>query len=166
MSNITWYKGGIDNWFSFNWSRFRTPKSKYFIKAKPKIYFGKWNRLLGFPLCLYSVARIFDFSKTSLIWKDKFGTPRYEFPPMVKITFFRYFSILIVWNVKEDWDNDIIIDHYWEQLLWTVEYWDNNLQKAIENWPWFNNNESTWDNRWLRKRYRNNNFKCKVNEEF
>lgn len=74
------------------------------------------------------------FSKSSLTWKDKYGTPRLERNP-------RYSFAWGFWTLTlmqgDDWD--------WEQWLWVYEYNDGDVDKARETWPWRNeDDESTW----------------------
>ena len=167
MNKITWYRGGTKKWFEFYKSKyfFHNKHYIYFIKPKCRIFFGNWYKVPGPGIYLGNVARILDICIAGLQWKDKYDTPRFERPPALKITFFRYFSISVIWNVQEDWDNHLLMDDYWEQLVWTYYYCDNDLKKAIETWPWSRDGVSSWDNRWLKEKYRDNNYKQIINEE-
>jgi len=88
---------------------------------------------IGFPLVFYKVR---------LGWKDKFGTPRFEYPPTIGFILFNL--QLHIW---------LYGDHnYWEQILWTEFYNYGIVEKAREAWPWveFDSEESTWNNNFLK----------------
>lgn len=71
----------------------------------------------------------------SLMWKDKFDTPRCERTP--------YFMIEWLWfGLYGSFESD----RYWEQWLWTTVYHDGDEKKAKEKWGWvdMDTNLSTW----------------------
>lgn len=95
-------------------------------------------------------------------WKDKWETPRYERPPIymwfigtsstksIEIGFILAPCREALGKYKGvGWwgSND---EHYWEQILWTVYYCDNDIVKARETWPWQDmEGNSTWRDDYL-----------------
>lgn len=79
------------------------------------------------------------------MWKDKFGTPRCELPPTFEFNWL-WCSILII----------VGSDDYWEQRLWVNNYYNGDIKKAREDWPWVTGgtNISTWKNKYLKKEER------------
>lgn len=97
-------------------------------------YFIQW----GWPIKL---------SFQELGWKDKFGSPRFEWCPSFKIFFFGL-QFCIFWRspIKDKFE-----DQYWEQILWYIHYANKDITKAKKTWPW-NNYEtkiSSWDDDYL-----------------
>ena len=87
-------------------------------------------------------------------WKDKYDTPRYEYPPYIWIHLFKF--NLVWWWELDSWS----IDDYWEQALWYLYYYNTysqglldkpNIEKAIESWPWqdYRTKQSSWNNDFL-----------------
>lgn len=74
-------------------------------------------------------------------WKDKFGSPRHEWPPQFHIYFFGL-QFSIYWYAPFGDD-----DQYYEQILWWMHYADKDINKARKTWPWtdMKTNKSTWD---------------------
>lgn len=70
-----------------------------------------------------------------LMWKDKYKTPRCEYPPYIEINFL-WFGFYGVWGT----------DQYWEQWLWINKYNNGNINEAKNTWPWVNSEtkQSTW----------------------
>jgi hypothetical protein len=68
---------------------------------------------------------LFSVEFRTLQWKDKFATPRCEYPPKLEI---------IILNCEFTWYFGD--DRYWEQWLWTHKYCNHNKKKAKETWPW------------------------------
>ena len=80
-------------------------------------------------------------------WKDKYDSPRFEWPPAFYIFFFKW-QFVIHWNAPDN-NND----KYYEMILWWAKYSDKNIRKAKKTWPWINmeNKKSTWDNSYIIK---------------
>jgi hypothetical protein len=82
------------------------------------------------------------FKKLKLGWKDKYDTPRFEWPPAFYIYFFRW-QFCIFWVSPTD-DRT---DKYYEQKIWLEKYCNNDYNKAKETWPWVDGKTkvSTWN---------------------
>ena len=111
-------------------------------KGKPMVrrhnwrMFGEWFVGWGYPVA---------FRKVDLGWKDKYGTPRYEWAKQFAIYFFGL--EFHIWWVAPCGDNH----KYWEQWLWTYRYCDGDINKARNTWGWIDmdTNESSWDDKYL-----------------
>lgn len=118
-------------------------------KEKPK-----YNRNRSFTLFGYNISYGWPiFIKTNdLGWKDKFNSPRYEWPPAFYIFFFKW-QFCIWWNAPTDDENE---DLYWEMFLWYKYYSNSNLKKAEDSWRWINSNtkKSTWNKEFYIKEIR------------
>jgi len=86
-----------------------------------------------------------SISYYGLGWKDKWETPRFEWPPSFQIYFFKW-QFCIFWNAPNG-DND----NYYEQILWYMHYSNKNISEAKNTWKWVNYNtkKSTWDDSYL-----------------
>lgn len=93
---------------------------------------------IGFPIA---------FVKTELGWKDKFGTPRYEWSPAFQIFFFRW-QFCIFYNAPNN-DNDL----YYEMILWYINYCNCDINNAKNTWSWtsYPDKKSTWNDNFLMK---------------
>ena len=67
----------------------------------------------------------YTFINRNLRWKDKFESPRVETVPQYRLSWL-WFRI----NVIQGNDDD------WEWYLWVTEYSDNDIQRAIDTFPW------------------------------
>ena len=95
-----------------------------FVKPKIKISFGLWKRMSGLPLYrrpnrilkynlpLWLSFHFFDYD---VIYKWKYDTIRYEYPPQMTIVFFGFAIHLVLKPILED--SDDCEDFYWESLL-------------------------------------------------
>ena len=81
----------------------------------------------------------------SLGWKDKYGSPRFEWSPAFYIFFFKW--QFCIWWASPDGNND----KYYEQILWWMNYCDKDLHKAEKSWGWIDmkTKESTWNKDYL-----------------
>ena len=106
-------------------------RSKYWV-------INDWYIEVGWPVAVGS---------TRLGWKDKFESPRFEWPPAFYIFFLNLQFCL--WWVSPDGDND----SYYEMILWYLEYADKDIVKAKETWWWVNcdTKKSTWNDKYLIK---------------
>lgn len=104
-------------------------RSKNWIK---KIFNNYYYIEMGSPIKIHW---------NNLGWKDKFNSPRFEWPPAFYIFFFRWqFCIWWMPPTKNE-------DTYWEMFLWWKYYAYCNLEKAESTWGWQDakNGMSTWD---------------------
>lgn len=60
-----------------------------------------------------------------ICWKDKFGTPRVEILPKYLFSWL-WFQLDIIQRNDRDF----------EWFLWVTKFCNNDIDKAIENWPW------------------------------
>ena len=91
---------------------------------------------IGWPINIYA---------NSLGWKDKYGSPRFEWNPAL---YFHLFNLqFCIFFIPPG--NDI--DLYWEMYLWYDKYCNRILEKAKETWGWVNYKTkiSTWDDNYL-----------------
>jgi len=111
-------------------------------KVKPKFIRCNFFTLFGYQI---SYGWPIYITWYGLGWKDKFGTPRYEWSPSFQIYFF-YWQFCIFWNAPDN-DND----KYYEMLLWYLNYSNKDILIAKETWGWINYNtkQSTWNNNYL-----------------
>lgn len=102
-----------------------------FKKPKLKIYIGKV--IQGFPLSKYYHGKILTVWCNDICWKDKYDSPRFEFPPQVNIVFFRKWQIFLEWKSPIQEYNGFwcIEDCYWEAILWYL-YYDKSPKEACE----------------------------------
>ena len=125
-----------------------------FIPLKRKFWFGNPKMV---PLLLAGTrGKILDICCHSVMWKDKYDTPRFEECPFVRISLFNKFCFLWYWTTGSlIEDND-----YWEQALWYLYYYNTysqgllnkpNIEKAKNSWPWENyeTKESSWNDKYL-----------------
>jgi len=114
-------------------------------KERPKYlrcnYFKLFNREIsyGWPIKIVSYG---------LGWKDKFGSPRFEWSPSFQIYFFNW--QFCMWWVSPTKDHN----NYWEMVLWYLNYANQDIHEARETWGWINHDTklSTWDENCLIKK--------------
>ena len=96
-------------------------------KPKWKVRFYKNRRFVLIPE---------KWRVKELLWKDKFGTPRCEVPPYIRIEWLWFGFHAIQGN-----------DEQWEQWLWVHMYYDGNVDRAKKEWEWIDGQtkKSTWD---------------------
>lgn len=78
------------------------------------------------------------FRYNSLLWKEKYDTPRVELVPRLLIMWLKF--EFIIYKGTDCW---------WERWLWLHKFCDSNIEKAKNTWPWINineNNKNSWDN--------------------
>lgn len=104
-----------------------------------------WGRELTFLRNTYYVQLGWPLAyvKNAGSWKDKFNSPRIEWPPFKQIWFFGL-QIHIGYRAPTHKADS---DSYWEQLLWWYFYCNKDIKKAKETWGWTyaETGESTWD---------------------
>ena len=66
-----------------------------------------------------------------LRWKDKFETPRVETIPQYLLSWL-WLQIDFIQGNDEDW----------EWYLWVTKYCDSDIQKAIDTFPWSQEDEN------------------------
>lgn len=115
---------------------FRTPRIRFYCCKRHSI-----------PLLYYNNKALYDYS--DVIWKDKYGAPRFEQAPYFMINFFKW-SFIWMWETYPH-ENEY---QYWEQILWYLYYTPNkDINTAKETWPWVDTktNVSTWSDQFLIK---------------
>lgn len=69
-----------------------------------------------------------------LQWKSKWGTPRIEYLPELKIEW-------LWWALRRTWGSD----EYWERYVWIHSFNGGDELKAEDKWPWEDmEGNSTW----------------------
>ena len=134
---------------------FKTMKELKGVFKPLKCYF-KWNTKDDwFPILWCSNPAYIHIMSLDVGWKDKFDTPRYEYPPAIWI---HIFKLNMIWYWKLP--NEKYMDDYWEQALWYLYYYKNisqgrldspDINKAKESWPWVDMElkGSTWNDNYL-----------------
>lgn len=88
----------------------------------------------------------------SLGWKDKFESPRFEWPPAFYIFFFGL-QYCVWYNApKLDGEKYADNDKYYEMILWYLKYTiGKDISKAEETWDWVDSDtkKSTWNKNYL-----------------
>ena len=117
------------------------------IKIGFYIYPGFW----GF----HSPSNPFiSWSSYDVWWKDKYDTPRFEYPPSCSLILFGIFQIYLELHIPGKY-NDY---QYWEQLLWMSYYLperdperlltEEDWEEGKKTWPWRTDKDgekvSTW----------------------
>jgi len=84
-------------------------------------------------------------------WKDKYESPRFEWTPQFHILFFGL-QFCIHWMApKLEGEKYVDNDHYYEMILWYLEYSNKDIKKAEETWGWVDGDtkKSTWRKKYL-----------------
>lgn len=103
-----------------------------------KVYFGKRRYF----------HKTFHFRKHGVLWKDKFKSPRLEYPPQITLQLYKWTIEAVLLSPK-----GVNEDDYWEQVLWYLYYYEEygsdkpDIKLAEEKWPWtsMGTEISTWD---------------------
>jgi len=114
-----------------NYPLVRRTKHKI-IKIFNKYYYVE----IGWPINIYA---------NLLGWKDKYGSPRFEWNPALYFHLFNLqFCIFFIPPIND-------IDLYWEMYLWYDKYCNRFLGKAKETWGWmdYDTKMSTWNDNYL-----------------
>lgn len=117
-------------------------------KKRPQFLRCKHFKLFGYEI---SYGYPISWHLGTLGWKDKYGTPRYEWSPTFQIYFFKW-QFCVFWNSplknKRGYYDD---DKYYEQIVWFLYYSDRDIKKAKETWAWSDGEtgESTWNDNFL-----------------
>ena len=134
---------------------FKTMKKLKGVFKPLKCYF-KWNTNTDwFPMIWCSEPAYIHIMSVDVGWKDKFDSPRYEYPPTIWI---HLFKLNLIWHWKLP--NEKYMDDYWEQALWYLYYYKNisygrldapDIKKARESWPWedIRTKQSSWNDKYL-----------------
>jgi hypothetical protein len=111
-------------------------------KNRPKFLRCNYFKLFGYEI---SYGWPINIGWYSLGWKDKFNSPRVEWPPAFYIFFFNW-QFVIHWG-SPDGNND----QYYEQILWWLKYSNKDIVKAKESWCWVDSDtkKSTWNDNYL-----------------
>ena len=134
---------------------FKTMKKLKGIFKPLKCHF-KWNTNEDwFPMLWCSEPAYIHIMSVDVGWKDKFDSPRYEYPPAIWIHLFKL-NLIWYWELP----NEGYMDDYWEQALWYLYYYRNisygrldapDIRKAKESWPWEDcyTKQSSWNDNYL-----------------
>lgn len=114
-------------------------------RACDKIFklFGNYYWIqIGWPI---------KIARNTLGWKDKWDKPRFEWPPLFAIYFFKW--QFIKWWITDNSNTDL----YYEMILWYLFYADKDIVKAKETWDWVNYDTkiSTWNDEYILKNNKN-----------
>ena len=101
-----------------------------------KIFSNYYYIAIGFPIIVHT---------NELGWKDKFNSPRFEWPPAFYIYIFKW-QFCIWWNAP-DKNNDL----YYEMILQYLNYSNKDIVKAEQDWGWVDceTRLSTWNKDYL-----------------
>lgn len=108
-----------------------------------------------FPMIWCSEPAYIHIMSVDVGWKDKFDSPRYEYPPAIWIHLFKL-NLIWYWELPDEG----YMDDYWEQALWYLYYYRNisygrldapDIKKAKESWPWedMRTKQSSWNDNYL-----------------
>lgn len=134
---------------------FKTMKKLKGVFKPLKCYFRGNLHSDWFPMLWCSKPAFIHIMSVDVGWKDKYDTPRYEYPPAIWIHLFGI-NLIWYWDVKRNG----YTDDYWEQALWYLHYYHTysqglldkpNIEKAKEAWPWedFYTKKSSWNDNFL-----------------
>lgn len=125
-----WLKTGVDHKFK-NVPMVRRAKN-WIFKLLGSYY---WLQI-GWPISICT---------NELGWKDKWNSPRFEWPPAFYIFFFKW-QFVITW-VAPDGDNGM----YYEMILRYLKYEGKDIEKTKKNWGWIDSTTklSTWNENYL-----------------
>lgn len=102
-----------------------------------KLFNQWWYIQIGWPLSIYS---------NELGWKDKWDSPRFEWPPAFYIFFFKW--QFCIWWMAPDGDND----KYYEVILNWLYYKDRDIDRVRREYGWRDSQgRSTWNEDYLKK---------------
>lgn len=134
---------------------FKTMKKLKGIFIPLKLYFKfGLDKHVSYPFIYCSELHPIIIRSCDVGWKDKWDTPRFEYPPYIWIHLFG-FNLIWWWSISND-------DEYWEQALWYLYYYNTysqgllnepDIKKAEESWPWedYNTKKSSWNSNFLIK---------------
>lgn len=159
MKNFIFYKDwiyiNIFNIFSFSWSKDTITKRIRGVFIPLQLTFKFTKNYCPFMFnCMY--GKLLSISIQPVKWKDKYDTPRHEENPFISIGLFNKYFFNWTWKLPQHigthWiDND----DYWEQALWYIYYADEDIKKAKETWPWLDKNTSSWKDKFLTNKIKN-----------
>jgi hypothetical protein len=102
---------------------------RYFKFPYMRFYACKWGFGDMLPVNRNTLAKWVQITLRDVWWKDKWANPSHEYNPIIKVVFFRYFEMGVVFTNKVD---DMI---YWESML-DFLYYSKNIRKAVDNNVW------------------------------
>ena len=103
-----------------------------FVKPKLKVYFGLWKNTPGLPVWRDYNFWSFHIFNLDVIYKWKYDTIRYEYPPQFTIVLFGIaLTIFAIPQLEDDLD---MPDHYWESLLSYLyqDECDRDIKKTLK----------------------------------
>lgn len=119
---VNWY---FENPFSTWWQArkyFKCPNTVLYFSTKPTYY---------------RIGKFLDIKVMDVSWKDKWGSPRYEYRPKIEITLFRRITFGITCGVyyKDEFGEEVNGDmEYWEYLLTWLYYKKKKTLKCYPCW--------------------------------
>jgi hypothetical protein len=96
----------------------------FFKMPKLKFYIGRIKWIYGYPL---KYNKYLSINTSSVGWKDKFRSPRFEWNPYILITILNKYQISLTFYY--------IPEHTWEAIL-DILYYNKSIKQAIENNVW------------------------------
>lgn len=140
---------------------------KWFNKLSIKVDMGKPMTTGLFPICESYIPKLFYFISSDLLWKNKYDSPRFEYPPHIEMIFFKRFkiSIFFVRYIDKHTANENLINLHWagnqDMIYWESAlrflYYKKSLQDSITYWAW-NGLKSPSKKICLKQKYINSNI--------
>ena len=142
----THYKFGFDKAYNSGCPYYLPQRFERFILGfrKTPRYTQRTNHFRLFGYYIYYGWPI-RFVVNSLGWKDKYGSPRFEWCPAYHLYFFNWH--ICIWLSAPDDNND----KYFEMVQWYRNYCNKDINKAKNTWPWTNmdTNITSWKNEYI-----------------
>lgn len=130
-------------------------KVKDHFKEPTKVWLFGFGRK-RFPFYYSEFNWLFHYESNDVIYKDKWDSPRLEIEPQKYIALFGgliWFGYKLFAPINDDdlSSKYTSSDDYWEQLIWTHDYCNDDLDKARSTWGWTDmENNSTWNDNFLK----------------
>lgn len=150
-----------NKWIEWDWFNplrdIRKARRLGFIRMPVHVRVGLYDEMYSRP-SMYYLGKILTVEGFDIGWKDKRGTPRFETNPHIYIVLFQWLCINIVWSFYYEFGTPrgerYDVDQYWEQYLWCENYCNGDLEKGRETWQWESDGVSTWDEKYIKPKYR------------
>lgn len=116
---------------------------------KPLCWYFRCGKTWG-PNIWCSKPSLIQIMSSDVGWKDKWGSPRFEYTPYIWI---HLFGFNMVWYLGlKPHQQHLYEDEYWEQLLWYLYYQSGSIKDAKRTWPWTDHNthKSTWNDEFIK----------------
>lgn len=156
------------DWIYLDWGKYlyidiSNPKKtmnklKGIFKPLKRYFRSEQGLYAPYPVLWVSEPHFIQIMFHDVGWKDKYDTPRFEYPPYIWIHIYKW-NWVWYWSLPlHQVDKD---DEYWEQALWYLYYTNTisqglinkpDIQKAKESWPWQDmRGNSNWTDEFLVK---------------